>query len=174
MYVVPHLHGVIVGTGVGQFIIDWFRYVNMHMIVRNMAHLDEFAPTQLRELWGSQPEALRANATSTVYEFGYCAEEARFRGFAYRSEKNFVSESLPYAMGIKPALEPGEISTLPADFVRVARLQRDADRAKVVEDQVGVGGDLFFLHITAEGMTLNQCYRFDDYEDAYEEMCRNI
>ena len=44
-YPVPHLRGVICGTGIGQFIIDWFVRVNTTMVVDDIPQLDCHTPT---------------------------------------------------------------------------------------------------------------------------------
>jgi hypothetical protein len=174
IFPVPHLHGVIVGTGAGGFGLDWFRVVNTQMVVRNIPHLDHFAPNALRALWAEMPAEMRAGSTATIYHFGFDDQETRYRGFAYRSERDFESEELQYGIGIKPPTEVGEIRDLPGDLVRVVERQRAEDRAKPRAEQVGIGGDVFFLHLTPDGMTLRRCHRFDDYEEAFVEMCKNV
>ena len=45
-YPVPHLQGLIAGTGSGQFVIDWFVKVNTGIVVDDMVHLDYHAPAR--------------------------------------------------------------------------------------------------------------------------------
>jgi len=50
-YPVPHLVGVICGTGVGKFIAEWAARVQTNMLVKSIPHLNEFTQQELRNLW---------------------------------------------------------------------------------------------------------------------------
>lgn len=170
LYPVPHLEGVITGTGIGQFIVDWFAEVQNRMLVRCVHHLDHFTPDALRELSRDYP---LDEASTTIYHFGLSSKEGRFCGFAYRSTNDFRSERLDYGIGIKPALEPGPINNIdfPDWFVEIMERQREEDLQRPAQDRVGVGGEVHALQMQRDGlMTLLTCHTFDDYDGTFERM----
>jgi hypothetical protein len=172
IFTLPHLGGVMCGTGVMQLVIDWFVCIQTAVIVRDIPHLDQYAPNQLRAIAGKYD--LNSKLTSTIYHFGYSEIDQRYRGFAYRSEKNFISEELEYGFGIKPPVEFEPIQSLPKGFVEMMEQQRIEDRKKPTEDQVGIGGDIHLFVMTPEQMVLTRCHRFEDYESCYSKMLENL
>ena len=167
-----HLGGVMCGTGNGPFVLDWFLYVQSSVLVRDIPHLDEFAPEQLRKL--AAHYNLSEKNTVTIYQFEFSDLERRYRGFAYRSEKSFASEELQYGIGTKPPIEVKPIESLPEGFIELMKRQHAEDQCRPVSEQVGIGGDIHFFVMTESGMSLSRCHRFENREVCYNEMLRNV
>ncbi len=182
VFPVPHLDGVVCGTGLYGLILDWFLTVNTGIVARSMSRLDEQVPDLLRTLWkrqiGSPLWRMNQSAiTATVYHFGYDDKEKRFRGWAYRSTNRFTSEELAYGCGIKPATQyqfPEDFA-LPNEFITLTEQQRQEDLARPAAERVGIGGDLHFhyLRCAEDGPVLyecRRCHRFPDYEELGQSM----
>jgi hypothetical protein len=144
------------------------------MLVKDMVHLNEFTPPALREMW--QCVSYTNQGTVTVYHFGYCEVLKSYKAFAYRSERDFVSEELPHGIGIKPAykFDIPQNMQLPDVFIDWVKEQRMREDAKSANDKVGIGGDIYFLHLTPGQINVSRCYRFPDYESMYTEMCKKL
>lgn len=174
IFPILHLNGVMCGTGFAPLIEQWFREINAGILARNMIHLDEFATEALQNLWASQSGEI-GKGTATIYHFGYCEVDAVFKGYAYRSEHNFQSESLMYGLGIKPSFDVASLGEdLPspqAYFVEIVKRQRAEDLAQPINDRIGIGGDVHFASMTPDGIWMSRCHRFEDYDALYEEMC---
>jgi hypothetical protein len=168
IFPLPHLGGVMCGTGVMLLVIDWFTFLLTKVLARDVVELDRLTPDALRSL--AEQYDLDSELTVTIYHFGYCEPEERYRGFAYRSTSNFASDELPYGIGTKPPLSDVRIQSLPEDFIKMINQQRLEDRNNPVDEQVGIGGDVHFFVMTTEYMALQRCHRFDDYEENYREM----
>lgn len=152
----------------------WFIDVNERMVVRDIAQLDRCAPTALRELAASLD--LATLGTATVYHFGYSPDSAQFKGYAYRSTNTFTSEPLPYGLIFKPPVQVEQSAgeEINEFFARVAKQQRAEDDALPLEQKVGIGGDVLLLALTPTRMSIERCYRFDDYKAQYEDMCAQL
>ena len=46
----PHLDGIICGTGISHFILNWYSKAVTAMLAKSIPHLDEYAPSSLRAL----------------------------------------------------------------------------------------------------------------------------
>jgi hypothetical protein len=179
IYAVPHIGAAICGTGHARAIAEWFVEVNLSLPARDVVHLDRWAPVGLRELFAgheSEDAAGRVIAT-TLYHFGFDARTSRFVGFAYRSENDFRSESLPRGFGFKPApgwdIDSGGITRLPEQFIAIAERQKAQDEAAEPANRVLVGGQLVFCAMqrvpdTGNGPTVQTslavCHSFPDFE----------
>jgi len=51
----PHLQALICGTGHVQRIVEWLATVNLVLLVRDVVHLDQLAPAELRKLFARYP-----------------------------------------------------------------------------------------------------------------------
>ena len=181
---VPHLNGLICGTGSLGFILDWTRDVLGGMLAIDIAHLDEFAPASLRAIQAARPEEERKALTSTIYHLGFDEREDRFVGFAYRSIANFESERLEYGTRIKPGYEPRrELQIFPDDFVEMCRDQRSLQDQIPPQDRVFIGGHItaYMLQIQRiEGCspsivtTVTRPFEFEDFERAYVACLDNL
>jgi hypothetical protein len=174
-YVLPHLAGIMCGTGSGPFALEWFTKINGSMIAIDIPHLDEFTTDQLRIL--ATKHHINQDLTVTIYQFGYSEVEQCFKGYAYRSTNNFTSESLPYnAIGIKPGV-PFDFSgnlRVPDDFVKLMKDQRRAEESKPIHQRVYIGGEMHVVHMTPSGTTISLGHRFPDYDSMYFQMCEKF
>jgi hypothetical protein len=166
----PHLRGVLCGTGALQLILDWYVMIQAGAHVRDMVHLNDFAPEALRTI--AQRYASDNTGSTTIYHFAYDSAVERFRGFVYRSEKQFVSEELPRGIGTKPPLQVDlpESMELPNMFIDYVTRQRANDRAGSFEDRVGIGGEIHYAVLWPEQFVISPCYTFDDYEACMREI----
>lgn len=166
---VLHLNGLICGTGINQLIIQWYSIVATSMLARSISHLDEYAPSSLREL--ASELKLPKEITSTIYHFGYDDYEKRFRVYAYRSVHDFQSEELCLGFGVKPQVEFTQSENPIKDFIDLITLQREDDLSKPVKERIGIGGDIHVYALVPGSINIKIIHRFDDYEDLYSEMC---
>ncbi|MCK4873255.1 MAG: hypothetical protein KAS72_11060 [Phycisphaerales bacterium] len=178
MLLLPHLQIVVCGTGIRSLIYYWSAFLQQNAVARDVTELDNIARAKLPEL--ADECGVTESLTSTIYHFGYWPAEKRMRGFAYRSANGFETEQLKNpGFGIKPpdgidleqALNTCTEKGLPAGFVEVMKRQKAFDDARPPKEQVGIGGEVQFLVMTAEGYSLSTCYRFDDY-DRHSEAVR--
>jgi hypothetical protein len=182
VHCLPHLQALICGTGHVQSIIEWVVTVNMGILARDVVHLDQFAPAELRKLFARHTSGgIRdRDITTTLYHFGFDAQAGHFAGFAYRSTDGFRSERLQEGFGFKPApdwpLDGAEIKKLPDDFIAIAKKQKTQDEASALAKRVGVGGHLVFyamqripgLHGAFTVQTSAAiCHTFPDFEAMY-------
>ena len=172
MFLLPHLGGVMCGTGAFPIIMDWFVAIQSQMLVKDMVHLDQFTPSLLGSI--AAKHSLPDGVTATVYHFGYSKDAGEYAAFAYRSTSAFVSEPLGHGLGIKPRIEAEPFSQLPEGFIRLVHRQRDQDRAAPIAEQVGIGGEIQFLVMTPGIFQLSNCHRYENYEAQYAEMLRNV
>ena len=172
-FIVPHLLGVICGTGTGEFIAKWAITVQTSMLAKSIPHLDEFTTEGLRILY--KELNIPENLTSTVYQFGYDYDSGKFRGFAYRSVNNFISEELGYGFGTKPPVPNFVPTDNPIeDFKKVIAIQREEDLARPQKKRIGIGGEIHILLLEPSRYTIVQVHRFDDYDTLYEQMCDEL
>jgi hypothetical protein len=184
-YTLPHLEGIIAGTGVMDFIAEWFIRANTGFLIRDLVHMDEYATASLQELF--EPHRLRmgASAVSTIYHFAYDRNERRVRTYVYRSTKNFVSEELPYGSALKPYVDMGDhaINVFPDDYLPVIEAQKAADLRKPLAERVGVGGHMVAYSLRAhpkEGdeehveITSHRSAALSEYEAGYQLAMRRL
>ena len=177
VHVLPHLNGLVCGTGNLRFILDWSRHLLGGMLAVDVAHLDEFVQDSLRSLHASRPAAERDTLTSTIYHLGFDEREDRFVGFAYRSTANFASERLDYGVRTKPGYS-GELpmERFPDDFVEVCRAQRAEQDRLPPDERVFIGGHVvaYMMQVDrTEGRspsvvtTVTRPFEFEDLDRAY-------
>ena len=180
VYPVPHWDGLICGTGIMNFVVNWYCTAITSVLATDLKHLDQFAPEQLRSLFEKYEEEYEGHELrSTIYHLGFDQQSACFFGFAYRSTDNFVSEPLAYGMRLKPDPEDTsiqQISTFPDDFIPIAELQKKKDELKPVNDRVGIGGRLISYMMQridiGDGkhrvkISISDFYNFQDAQAAY-------
>jgi len=172
MFPVLHLNGVICGTGISQLIVQWYVTAATAMLARSIPHLDQFTPDGLRRLAAATLPPL--GSTSTIYHFGYDDDQARFRGFAYRSERNFESEELGYGFGMKPPVEFAPSSNILEDFISLVSVQRESDLARPLQERLGIGGEVHVLLLQPGHIAMTRCHRFADFEALYDDMCTRL
>ena len=173
IYPVPHLGGVITGTGVGRIVTSFYTTVIGDLIVDDVSQLAEFAPDILRDLWSELCDDAPEGVTATIYTFGL--SDVGFVGFAFRSTNDFVAEPLQHGLAAKPAPDMAKLANINGleEFVGLAHDQQDADRALPRLDRVGIGGELWFYFLTrgeSGGLSLRidrigRLAHFDDDRD---------
>lgn len=187
IYPLPHISGVMAGTGLSNFVSDWSVLVQTSCVVRDIHHLDRYASEALIEIYKKYKDETEAG--TTIYHFGFSRRENKFIGFAYRSEKNFKSEHLVYGMGIKPSPKDIDsymesisssidaIDTLDAIgrfCIKALEKLREEDEAKPLTEQVGIGGEIILFFMNVEQMVIKNIYRFENYEQLFKEMAARI
>ena len=174
-YPVPHLRGAICGTGIGQFIIDWFVSVNTNMVVDDIPNLDYHTPAALRDLWATRYKDFPVTSTSTIYHFGFGWATGQPCVYAYRSEKNFESESLPIGqLAVKPEGDVPDPFELPTDFEKIMTSQREKQRVKPLADRIYIGGEILVCRFTEEAMTISRAGAFPDRDEHRAIMFANV
>jgi len=171
MFLLPHLEGVMCGTGALPVIINWFVTIQSRIVVRDILGLDHFTPALLRGV--SRQCNLPPETTTTIYHFGYSQTVKEYRAFVYRSVNNFASEVVPHGLRVKPPVQVEEPERLPEGFIQYIYRQREQDRQAPLKEQVGIGGEVQFLLMTPTRFQLVTCHRFEDFETQYQEMLRN-
>jgi len=181
---VPHLNGLICGTGDLDFIIAWSRHVLGGMLAFDITHLDEFAPDSLRSLHGNLPGPERDAMTSTIYHLGFDEQEDRFVGFAYRSAADFESERLDSGIRTKPGYAGSlPLTGFPDDFVEVCRAQRIEQDELPAADRVFIGGHIIAymmqVHRTdgrrpSIATTITRPFEFEDFEKVYYDCTTSL
>ena len=174
----PHLHGVVCGTGSLDLLIDWYAFVQRRGGALDMRDLDDLAPQQLPTLAVKYPRA-------TIYHFGLDARNGHLRGWAYRSTAGFRSESLEAGLGVKPPSEPPvdshhdplirlwleEASTggRVHAFEMLMNAQQDQDRHRPAAERVGIGGEMHILILTASRQTLWTCCALPHFAEDWNQ-----
>lgn len=172
--VLPHLQMVIAGTGVAVMVTQWFQFVNGNMVVRDIDHVDVYAPEALRRAEVECPGT--DLTTTTLYHFGYSREQRRYVGYAYRSAKNWASEKLPYALGVKPSVPvpPTDDIQFPEFLVDVMLEQRRADLSLPLSERLGIGGEVSFVVMRNQSVTVTPVHRFESYETEFQQMVAKL
>lgn len=172
--VLPHLQMVIAGTGLAAMVTQWFQFVNGNIVARDVDHVDLYAPGALRRAEAECPGT--DLTTTTLYHFGYSQEQQRYVGYAYRSAKNWASEKLPYALGVKPPVpvSPTDDIQFPQFLVDVMREQRRADQSLPSSERVGIGGEVSFVVMRDQSVTVAPVHRFESYETELQQMAAKL
>jgi len=175
---VPHLGGVVCGTGSQRMPLEWFVEIETRVVARDFDFLNEAAPVLLPEIWARLDEP----STSTIYHFGYSAAEDCYVGFAFRSKNGFVAERLDYGIGLKPvhedliAIAP-ELLEQPSvhdAIVELIRVARTLDEALPQSERVGIGGEVHLLTLT-EGRQIGWATRpWSDFESLFAQMLQRL
>lgn len=174
IYPAPHIGAVIAGTGISQVITQFYEHV-LGMIVNDVVHLTEFAPSTLREIWKHFKGQLPEGATTTAYTFGLSEDDGVFTGFAYRSTADFEPHRLQHGMAVKPALAMEEMQGIDGleAFVALCQKQQAQDRALPRMERVGIGGDLWMYLLKKSGngalsLQIDRIERMKHYDHDHE------
>lgn len=175
----PHIKSVICGTGSFELIIDWFSFIQKHIIAKDIHLIDKLAPEYIRNIYYSYPKENQIN--STIYQFGYDIKEMKFVGYAYRSTDNFNSEKLIYGIGIKPpdVMEDAELilwkeNDIYKKIINLIIKQKEIENKKDSKDKVGIGGAIYIFQMVNNYNFFCETYIFDDFESTYNEMLNTI
>lgn len=172
--VLPHLKMVIAGTGLAAMVTQWFQFVNGNMVARDIDHVDVYAPAALRRAGAACPGT--DLSTTTLYHFGYSDQQQCYVGYAYRSANNWVSEKLPFALGVKPPVPvpPTNDIQFPQFLVDVMLEQRRADQLLPHSERVGIGGEVSFVVMRDHSITVTPVHRFESYETEFQQMVAKL
>ncbi len=180
IYPVPHLGGVITGTGISTVVEQFFLAANGSTVAKDFEHLSEFARDILRAIWTEIEEQLPANATTTIYTYGL-THAGKFGGFAYRSTSDFCVEVLPHGMAAKPAPNLEVLAGVKSlsDLAKLSLQQQADDRALPRAERVGIGGDLWLYTLgrAEDGsltMSTNRLARMLHYDSDWELMLAQL
>ena len=164
-FMVSHtMNLVVAGTGLASLINAWLVRVEEMQDVQDIDGLNTVAPTELREL---APRCFGFDQiTATLYHFGYSRNEAKYVGYAYRSEKSFQSDRIPEGLGLKPVIPvtPTDDIQFPDFLVKIMLEQQRQDSLLPVSEQVGIGGEIEFVVMAEGSIRLATVHRFASYE----------
>lgn len=174
-FYVPNLQGVITGTGIFQFVLEWYRHVLLEEVARDIGDLDGQVQKPLSLIWDQYRRMIPEGISTTIYHFGYSEDAGRFMGYGYHSGRGFESRRLPDGLSGKPAIEGMFDSIdlsqpLPEVMIRMIEEQKVHDESLPVEERLGIGGEVQFLYMNEQGAEIRTIHRFDDYEDVYREI----
>lgn len=166
-FIIPHLNLIMCGTGIGGFLGGWFIAVNDRMVLRDIDNLDYHTPNALVNLYRTYTEefSIPTQMTTTVYHFGFSTETALIHSYAYRSRNNFVSERLPYGLGVKPECQVPDDCQFPAGVKSLMQQQRSIQDSLPKEERIYIGGKIIIHHLTEMGFQVYVLDQFDDYHD---------
>jgi hypothetical protein len=176
IFPLPHLNGLMCGTGILDFIVNWSAHVKTSIIAKDVDQLSIYSPSSLRKLWDKFH--FDEEQTSTIYYFGYSSKDERYKGFAFRSTSNFDLEELSYSIGIKPPLknvnDNTEIKELPLDVIRIISEQKKQDDLLPFKQRLGIGGEIQLAILQPDTIIIKTIHRFDDYQNYYDQMCEGL
>jgi hypothetical protein len=172
----PHLKGVICGTGSFDLILKWYETIQKKIIGRDIDILRNYSSDELEKIYFDELKA-KDDHNSTIYHFGYIPGKEKFEGYVYRSKNGFAEEKLDYGLGLKPF--GNEIAgyarqqiedNLVDGLINIMCKQKELDEAQEKEEQVGIGGSIHLLEFTKTHQKLSEIYQFPDYEKKFYEM----
>jgi len=184
IFPLPHLRGVICGTGLLNTIMDWYTLVEGQVIGNIMDIPNKIAPSRLPEIHSKYN--LNETIDATIYHFGFNPRESggRIRGFAFRSTNNFVLEELKDGYGIKPYDDEtikyfweefkSSNGDLVKTYINVMKLQKDKDDKDDPKKRIGIGGSIHMFYFDRNRQFIWECYNFDDYDETYGKMLQEI
>lgn len=161
---VPESNLVVAGTGHADFINGWFQHLQANRRGATIEELDAEAPSTFRA--SVSAEGGLGGLTATIYHFGYSAQERRYAGYAYRSEHDFRSDKLPYALGYKPVVPvtPNDDIRFPDFLIDIILEQQRQDRLQPITEKVGIGGEIEFVVMSEHKIHVETVHRFSSYE----------
>lgn len=170
--IVPHLEMAVAYTGVAQVGQRWAHQLQTAVLARNIDLLDRHVPGALRKLTADvEDEFGSLPGTSTVYHFGYSEDRDAYVGIAYRSEKDYESDPIPYGFGVKPVptgtfTPPGDIDGL----ITLGKQIRAEQDAGPKEDRIYIGGEFWVTMLANRTIQTWRIFRFDDFEAQWLQM----
>lgn len=186
MYILPHFNTVICGIGSAEIKKDWYNYASKNIISRDIEYLNELITEKLLEF----DEKYNFEHNTSIYQFGYNEGMNEFVGFIYSKENKYESQKLNILEGdvckidIIPMISPNAydeiINTTKLDivegyekfFIDIMKEQKREDDLKTLPNRAGIGGDIHLLHMTKDFYSYKRIYRFDDYDEVYNNLCK--
>ena len=59
-------------------------------------------------------------------------------------------------------------------LIEIMKLQQEQDLILPRNERIGIGGEILFVHMKNESASVYSCYRFNNYESDYAEICKNL
>lgn len=174
----PHLRTIVAGTGVKDFSSNWHVLVNNGMVVRGIENLNDHTPQGLREMWQDFKEeySVPEGMTTTVYHLGISEETGQVVAYAYRSINDFVSELVPYGVGIKPECTVPTVDSSDIKFLitEIMKEQRRVQAAVPLSERIFIGGEAIAMQLTKGGCNIFKLFEFDDFPDQSQMVFDNF
>ena len=160
---VPESDLVVAGTGHAGFINGWFQHLQANLRGTEIDDLNAEVPSIFRA--SVNAEGGLSGLTATIYHFGYSAREGRYAGYAYRSEHDFRSDRLQYALGYKPVVPvtPKEDIRFPDFLIGIVLEQQRQDWLLPLSERVGIGGEIEFVVMSNRAIQVETVHRFSSY-----------
>lgn len=161
---VPESDLVIAGTGHAGFINGWFQHLQANLNGATIDDLNAEVPNIFRA--SVSAEGGLSGLTATIYHFGYSAREDRYAGYAYRSEHDFRSDRLQYALGYKPVVPvtPNDDIRFPDFLTHIILEQQRQDWLLPITERLGIGGEIEFVVMSDRAIHVETVHRFSSYE----------
>ncbi len=174
----PHVRGVICGTGSADLLLKWYLAIQCEILVPDLAWLAAHTPRRLAEL--AEQIALPGEMETTIYHFGWDHRANRMVGQSFAASEGFQlrdahRESLVIKPGYALAVQgAGELVFQDgvAGFAEIMRRQREAEERLSTEERTGIGGEVHFIEIAPNQIGQLLAYRFSDYQELYDLMSR--
>ena len=175
----PHLLGVICGTGSMQLALQWYLDVQSNVVARDFDFVNEIAPERLRSIAESLGDQ---KTTSTIYHFGFSRSAGVFAGTVFRSTAAYMAEPLQYGAGLKPPYE---------DVINVANDRLDElgldhglvdllTRIKIVDDslptneRVGIGGEVHLMLLSGTSQITQVSGQWPGFDEEFAYMLERL
>ena len=161
---VPATNLLVAGTGRADLINGWFNYLHSLHGIGDVDDLNAIAPAVLKA--SAETAGHIDSITTTLYHFGFSKSRWCYVGYAYRSVSDFNSESLPYALGLKPQVpvQANENIQFPDFLVDIVVRQQAYDRMLPIKQQLGIGGEIEFAVMSNQTTRIETVHRFPSYE----------
>lgn len=171
IFPLPHLRGVMCGTGNMDLILDWHRTIQKNIVAQSIDYFAKNSSDILIKLNEKYPEY----TTTTIYQFGFSESIGKFRGFAFRSTNNFKQEELNYCIAQKPEVNfnfDNFEDDVDKNLIDLMKLQKQEDDQKL--DKVGIGGEIHRMILTKDASRTDIIHRFSDFELQYDQMLKKL
>lgn len=114
--------------------------------------------------------------TTTVYHFGISEETGEVVAYAYRSTNNFISEPVPYGIGIKPECAVPTVDASNINFLvtEIMKEQRRIQATVPRSERIFIGGEAVAMCLTKDGCNISKLFEFDDFSDQVQIVFANF
>jgi hypothetical protein len=173
IFPLPHLGGVMCGTGNMELAIEWFKQIHHNFFsdakLRDVCDLNKETPDRLRKLFQSLPQSSTCTETISspslegkIFYFGYSLQEKKYRGFVYKSKNDFNSMAIePPQFAYQPLLasypkfpeiqnEQEFIDTA----IKIMKFQQNEEQKKPPANQIKIGGKVQILTMKPDLMQI--------------------
>lgn len=177
-FIIPHLRMIVCGTGLTDFIREWFMEININMRIKGIDHLHLHTPKILTHLWSTfitnHPITIY-NTTTSIYHFGFSENNNLMTSFYYNSADNFKGEKLDYGLKIKPntLLTDIQINSLD-DYFNLMKSQIEAQEDLPPDEKIYIGGEMQMYILNEKGYYVSTFNKFSDYQKTYDKIFKNF